>query len=107
MNHFLITLTWVVFLWLVLVSSAWAQTDLFGATPSPAPSFLTDHSYDNTDVDGTSLKPEKKSDGSDDLEPLPPDPDAKKSQDQDSPPAKTKKDMSVPTATREPDINGL
>jgi len=110
MNHLLIALTLVVFSWIVSGSSAWAQADLFAATPSPAPSFLTDHSYDNTDVDGTNLKLEKKTDGSDDLEPLPPDPNAKKSPDQDNSETKPKKDsvnISVPTPAREPDINGL
>jgi hypothetical protein len=110
MSHLLIGLTFIVFSWCVPGSSAWAQTALFAATPSPLPAFLSDHSYDNTDVDGTSLKPEKKTDGSDDLEPLPPDPNAEKDLGPDSASAKTKKEAATnaaPTPTREPDINSL
>jgi hypothetical protein len=109
MTHFLVFLIFAIFSWAVSGSSAWAQTDLLSVTPSPVPSFLTDHSYDNLDVDGTSLKPEKKTDGSDDLEPIV-DPNQPKGQVLESPQSKTKKDAgnsNVPTPTREPDINGL
>lgn len=34
---------------------AWAGDDL-SLSPGPKPTFFTDHTYDNDDVDGTSLK---------------------------------------------------
>ena len=108
MSHLFIGLTFIVFSWCVPSSSAWAQTALFAATPSPLPAFLSDHSYDNTDVDGTSLKQEHKTDGSDDLEPIV-DPSAKSDPLPDNTSVKPKKDSVEPKVvpTREPDINGL
>ncbi len=107
MNHRLTAFTFVVFSLGIPASSARAQSDLLTAPPTPTVAFLNDHSYDNTDVDGTSLKTTHKTDGSDDLEPIV-DPNAAKGQDGENASVKAPKQGSAnPAPTREPDINGL
>ena len=44
---------------LAIGSLVWAQDETFESTPSPTPDFLSDRSYDNTDIDGTPLDPKK------------------------------------------------
>jgi hypothetical protein len=88
-------LLFISFLSLVSGSAVLAQTDLFAGTPSPTPVFLLDHSYDNSDVDGTSLK--KKTDNDDFAPPEPANMDPAFKKDKDG------KDSD----SREPDVNGL
>ena len=97
MRDFFLCLLLIGLLSLVPGSVVWAQTDLFAGTPSPTPTFLLDHSYDNSDVDGTSLK--KKSDNDDFAPPEPANIDPAFKKDKES------KDSS--SDAREPDVNGL
>jgi hypothetical protein len=45
--------------WMASGLAARAQDDPFAGTPSPSPDFLSNHSYDSTDVDGTSFNSQK------------------------------------------------
>jgi len=75
---------------LLLASRSLAEEDLFAGTPSPTPAFLSDHSYDNSDIDGTAMNKQKNGD-----------PDKKDSS------VEVDGDQNSSSRSKETDINGL
>ena len=95
---------------LLLASRSLAEEDLFAGTPSPTPAFLSDHSYDNSDVDGTNLKPKENTESDDDnqISSDKTEENVKKDSSHDAAKSKPKKDDKGSSSdSREPDINGL